>query len=320
MKFVSTKSVCLLAALVLSMATVASANPLIEKLGGISVTVKSKRGEGSGVLFTRKVGNDTVSYVWTAAHVVASQRKVREVIDPKSGGKRSLVEFEDSQIVQEMNQDGRTIGETKMAAQVIRYSDAEQGEDLAILRVRAKNFKPEAQSATFYLEDTIPPIGTDLYHVGSLLGQVGANSLTAGIVSQTGRVIEFGANSVIFDQTTVTAFPGSSGGGVFLKSDGRYMGMLVRGAGEQFNLIVPVRRMREWAKKSGVEFALDANVPMPTEEELKKLPIEDAGIPDSIRVDKAPAGGGKGEYGYLFRYYPEGKVINNLIQGILQSR
>jgi hypothetical protein len=59
---------------------------------------------------------------------------------------------------------------------------------------------------------------------------------------------------------------------------------------------------------------------MPTEEELKKLPIEDAGIPDSIRVDKAPAGGGKGEYGYLFRYYPEGKVINNLIQGILHSR
>jgi hypothetical protein len=31
----------------------------------------------------------------------------------------------------------------------------------------------------------------------------------------------------------------------------------VRGAGETFNLIVPIRRIREWAKEQGCEFLLD---------------------------------------------------------------
>lgn len=302
MKFVNRSAKCLcLIALVACMASVSSASPLTEKLGEISVTIKSNRGEGSGTLFVRKDGNDATAYVWTAAHVVESLRRVREVIDTKTGMKRQVVEFSDAMIVQELNQEGRRIGEIKMDAEIIRYSDAEQGEDLALLRVRKKNFVPAEQTTRFYLEDVIPAPGTELFHVGSLLGQVGANSLTAGIVSQTGRVLRFGANSVIFDQTTVTAFPGSSGGGVFLKDSGLYMGMLVRGAGEQFNLIVPVRRMREWAKRAGVEFALDQNAPIPPEGELRRLPIEDSGLPDSIRDSKASPG--KGDY--LFRYYPE---------------
>ena len=307
MKLFSAKSLCLLAALVLSTATVVSAGALTEKLGEISVTIKTGRGEGSGTLFVRKDGNDTTAYVWTAGHVVASLRSVRDVIDTKTGTSRKIVEFKDAQIVQELNQDGRRIGEIKMDAEIIRYSDAEQGEDLALLRVRKKNFVPAEQTTDFYAEDKIPLPGTELFHVGSLLGQVGANSLTSGIVSQTGRVISFGANSVIFDQTTVTAFPGSSGGGVFLKDGGLYMGMLVRGAGEQFNLIVPVRRMRDWARRSGVEFAIDHKVKMATEEELRKMTIEDSGLPDSIRnySDKA---GGKGDYQYLFRYYPDSTV------------
>ncbi|HAT67623.1 MAG TPA: hypothetical protein DCS66_24005, partial [Flavobacteriaceae bacterium] len=58
---------------------------------------------------------------------------------------------------------------------------------------------------------------TELYHVGSLLGQTGSNSMTRGIVSQVGRVLNLGSgDGTVFDQTTVTAFPGSSGGGVFL--------------------------------------------------------------------------------------------------------
>jgi hypothetical protein len=307
------KSLCLLAAL--SMASVAVAGELTEKLGEISVTIKSGRGEGSGTLFVRKDGTDTTAYVWTAGHVVASLRQTRDVIDTKTGGKRTLVEFKDAMIVQELQQDGRRIGEIKMDAEIIRYSDAEQGEDLALLRVRKKNFVPAEQTTAFYLEDKIPQPGTELFHVGSLLGQIGANSLTSGIVSQTGRVINFGANSVIFDQTTVTAFPGSSGGGVFLKDNGLYMGMLVRGAGEQFNLIVPVRRMRDWAKRAGVEFALDAKVKMPSEDELKKLTIEDSGIPDSVRGQVAADR--RGDYGYLLRYYPEGKLDLNLLRGLL---
>lgn len=257
-------------------ASVASADPLVQKLQEQSVTIKSGDGQGSGVLFTRKDGDDTVTYVWTAAHVIEHLRKIRSVVI--NGSPKLVVEFEDAQIVQEYKQDGRRIGEVKMEARVIRYSDAEQGEDLALLQVRKRNFTTTEDTAVFYNGEAIPEIGTELYHVGSLLGQFGANSLTTGVVSQIGRVLDLGANGVIFDQTTVTAFPGSSGGGVFLKTNGQYVGMLVRGAGEQFNLIVPVRRLRDWAKSAKVEWAIDPTIDVPSAEELKKLPVEDAGV------------------------------------------
>ena len=52
---------------------------------------------------------------------------------------------------------------------------------LALLMVRAKDYAKDG--VDFYLKeenDRIIPIGTDLFHVGSLLGQMGANSMTTG--------------------------------------------------------------------------------------------------------------------------------------------
>ena len=47
------------------------------------------------------------------------------------------------------------------------------------------------------------------------------------------------------------------GGGVYLQN-GKYVGMIVRGAGEGFNLMVPlVRRMKAWAKKNDIMWAID---------------------------------------------------------------
>ena len=68
----------------------------------------------------------------------------------------------------------------------------------------------------FYPSNDPIPVGTELYHVGSLLGQVGSNSMTRGIMSKVGRVLELGTgDGVVFDQTSAPAFPGSSGGGIF---------------------------------------------------------------------------------------------------------
>ena len=50
--------------------------------------------------------------------------------------------------------------------------------------------------------------------------------------------------------------------------------MLVRGAGEGFNLIVPVRRMVDYCEKNKIMWALDPKIAMPTEKELEKMPIE----------------------------------------------
>tara|TARA_Y100001963_G_scaffold116857_1_gene162471 strand:+ start:761 stop:1765 length:1005 start_codon:yes stop_codon:yes gene_type:complete len=270
----------------------AEAEEISKHLQNISVTVKAPgnfgTSQGSGVIITRELRaskedntKSSVNFVWTAAHVVDNLRSVRTIT--KNGQTKKVVEFKDAQIVQELVENGRKVGEVKMDCKVIRYSDADEGEDLALLMVRKKGFvKP---SAEFYLGDEIIPIGTELFHVGSLLGQVGSNSMTRGIMSKVGRVLDIGeGEGTVFDQTTVTAFPGSSGGGVYLSdkngdTSGKYVGMLVRGAGEGFNFIVPVRRMQDWAKKVDAEWALDPDAELPTLEDLKKQQaIEDAGF------------------------------------------
>jgi hypothetical protein len=253
--------------LLLSLAFVAKADETTQHLLDVSVTVKSGSGQGSGVMFSR----DGHTFVWTAAHVVDNLRKSRTVTI--NGSPKTVIEFDDAAIVQEFKEGGRRIGETKMDAKVLRYSDAEYGEDLALLLIRKSNFTQA--TAKFYLEDEIPEIGTKLYHVGSLLGQFGSNSLTTGVIAQTGRVLALGKDTV-FDQTTATAFPGSSGGGVFLQNDGRYVGMLVRGAGEGFNFIVPVRRLQTWAKDAKVEWAINPAIALPAD--FDKGDIEDVGV------------------------------------------
>ena len=240
-------------------------------LQDISVTIRSEgrysKSEGSGVLITRKIGDEVVTFVWTCGHVVDNLRSIRTVIE--DGTPVKLVEFDDVRIIKELVESGRRVGEINMDATVVKYSDADDGEDLALLMVRAKDYGKA--SARFQLNGkaNIVPIGTELFHVGSLLGQMGSNSMTSGIISQVGRI----HGKVEFDQTTVTAFPGSSGGGVYLK-DGTYVGMIVRGAGEGFNLMVPIRRMVRWAEKHDIMWALDPTIKAPAVEDILKLPVE----------------------------------------------
>jgi S1-C subfamily serine protease len=245
---------------------VAAPNDVPQALNSISVTIRAASGEGSGVLKRTK---DGTTWVWTAGHVVAGLRKTRPAIDPKTGAPKTVVTFDDAKVVKMLIEDGRTVGRIEVDAEVIRYSDASYGEDLALLRIRKKNFSDA--SVNFYREQTPPLRGTELFHCGSLLGEVGSNSLTEGILSQYGRLI----GGKVYDQVSTPSFPGSSGGGVYLKSDGRLIGLLVRGAPGGFSLIVPVRRMEAWAKKAHVEWAIRDEVSVPGQEELEKLLIED---------------------------------------------
>ena len=293
--------------------SVAKANDLYEHLQKVSVTIKASFSEGSGVLITREVktGPNTtekINFVWTAGHVIDSLRSVRTVI--VNGQQKRIVEFKDAQIVKELTENGRRVGELKMDAKVIKYSDADNGEDLALLMVRKRSFIDV--DARFFLEgDKITPIGTELYHVGSLLGQQGANSMTRGIMSKVGRVLNLGSSGgIVFDQTTVTAFPGSSGGGVFLSersgdNTGKYVGMLVRGAGEGFNFIVPVRRMHSWAEKNSILWALDTNEDVPGLSDITSLPIEGVADKKDEKGEEKSVEGEINEFPFLIRIIPK---------------
>ena len=283
-----------------------------DHLQNVSVTIRSEgewsNGEGSGVIFTRKdKDGNLVNLVWTAAHVIDNLRSTREVL--VNGSKKTIVEFKDPMVVKEIRQNGRTVGRLQMDAEVLKYSDADDGHDLALLRVRNLHFVTD--TVTLYLDKKIPELGTDLLHVGSLLGQMGANSMTDGIYSQHGRLIK-SLNKYVFDQTTVTAFPGSSGGGVYLKSDARYIGMLVRGAGEGFNLIVPVRRMQDYCEKHKIMWALDKNVAMPTEDDLKRMPVEHE--PKEKDEDSADEAAAKKMFPFRLRVtYPKVVILNERV-------
>ncbi len=297
MKLLYTLSLVLLLNPLLALSP-AETRKVSEYLQDISVTIKSQgkysRSEGSGILITRTIGKEKVTFVWTCGHVIDNLRSVRTVI--KNGASKKIVEFDDVQIVKELVESGRRVGEIKMDAVVVKYSDADDGEDLAVLMVRARDYGKA--SGRFYLDNSEPiiPIGTPLFHVGSLLGQMGANSMTSGIVSQVGRI----HGKAEYDQTTVTAFPGSSGGGVFLQT-GEYVGMIVRGAGEGFNLMVPIRRMKKWAKEHDIMWALDPKVKMPSMADIEKLPIETISSEDGPSKKKKP--GGK-SFPYLIKIIP----------------
>ena len=253
---------------------------IADHLQDVSVTIKAKAkyssSEGSGAMIIREIDGKKLLSYGRAAHVVDNLRKVRNVIE--GGSPVKLIEFGDVSIIKELVEKGRRVGEMKMDAKVIKYSDYRDGHDLETLMVRATDYAKSG--VEFYLNDEndgIIPIGTDLIHVGSLLGQMGANSMTKGIVSQVGRTLD----KYEYDQTTVTAFAGSSGGGVYLE-DGKYVGMIVRGAGEGFNLMVPVRRMIEWAKKNDIMWAIDPKEEMPSLDEILSMQIEDSGIVRSV--------------------------------------
>jgi hypothetical protein len=258
---------------------------LAQGLQNVSATIADTAGKarGSGVLVTRqmrsKPGSEEripVTFAWTAGHVIKDLRTTRTVIDPATGTSRTIIEFADPKILRELIQDGRTVEESRTFAAVIRYSAAEHGEDLALLRILRTGYTD--LSAEFTKVEEIP-VGTRLFHVGSLLGQTGANSLTDGILSQNGRIPPNEKKPLA--QSTVVAFPGSSGGGIFFADGpeaGKCCGLVVRGAVGGFTLSIPVRRIQRWAQEAGVEWALYPGVEAPDLETLKTMPIEDIGV------------------------------------------
>ncbi len=218
---------------------VEQANPVALQEATVTIRVGNEKDGfeyGTGVVKNR----DGVVFILTCAHAVSALKECK---------------FEqDVQVLKDVSEDGRIIGLQVYDAEVIAYSEKE---DLAILRVRKKN--AFTKSVVFSKKSDPVPIGAELCHVGSFHGIRGSDSFSTGVVSRHGRV----RGTSIFDQSTCTIFPGSSGGGVFLKSNGEYVGMVVRAGGETYNLYIPMRRIYAWADRIGAGFVFDDQIPVP---------------------------------------------------------
>ena len=240
---------------------------VIAALMDCSVSVIAGPSQGSGIVFTKKKDEVEYTFVLTAAHNLSVLRTVTDVITP-DGFSRKLVKFDDPAVVNVLFSNYAIVGEMRARAKIIRYSaPGAAGDDLALLHLPVRDFTKS--SARLYFG--VPKVGSNLFHVGSIRGLTGAESLTTGILSQHGRSI--GRN--IFDQTTAPIDRGSSGGLMSLQSNGQVVGVVARMANPVYNFIIPSRRIIEWSRRTKVDWLFDEQQEMPPLNEVFSFPIED---------------------------------------------
>src|SRR5687767_6920840 len=90
------------------------------RLQAVSVTIRSKRGEGSGVCVNR--GGET--FILTAGHVIDANRRIERLLDAEKGALRTVPKFEPLTITKELIEEGRSIGKLTIEAEVVAYSSA----------------------------------------------------------------------------------------------------------------------------------------------------------------------------------------------------
>lgn len=232
---------------------------------------------GSGVL----VKNDGHAFVWTAGHVLEDLQKISVVIDVETGRPKAVVSYFDVTVCKSIFVSGRKVGINGRFARILRYSDSDTGEDLGLLELYDGTFGGDG--IKFVAEGDVTKPGVPLWHVGSLEGTRGEDSVSDGVFSKAGRLMSRNQffelyEPRIFDQVSLAANVGCSGGGIFRKSDLACIGLVVVGVstpGTPSANIVPSRRIREFAKRTKCEWAIDANTAVPSKEEMLKQPIAD---------------------------------------------
>ena len=248
-----------------------------EFLVSVSVTVDTPESIGSGIAFTRKdsKGNN-VTFIWTAGHVV----RHHDVVDPLTflftnpGTNLPVIippnhvytYLTNLSVIQDVITNGEFAYKTNLCVTLIKCSPDDEGQDLAILRVEGNFFN--TNTVVFDLSGRIPKLGEPLYGVSSPFSEYA--SFSTGVYSSIGRRVD----GLVYDQTTLVVFPGSSGGGVF-STNGLCMGLNDAMRESGMNYIIPIRRIQKWAKEEHMEWALDPSIPMPSEEELKSLKLTD---------------------------------------------
>jgi S1-C subfamily serine protease len=203
----------------------------VDQLLQSGVVVKTKNSYGSGTIVNR-YGR---TFILTAGHVVDS-----EIKDETDADNRCL--FRRVKGTCEILQD-----QCSFAVNIVKYSPLSQY-DLAVLELNSDTVLDA--DTKFASKDA--PLGMEVYHVGRFwFDPLDRCSVTEGIISR----LDYSLDQAIFSQTTAVTFPGSSGGGIFRKSDGRYVGMLVRGVSSgAVGLITPISRIRQWAKDEDIEW------------------------------------------------------------------
>ncbi len=219
-----------------------------------SCQVRVADGVGSGVIVRR--GPET--FVWTAGHVT----EVCQKVDPKG-----VVSYDTVVVRVEDIAPTGTAGQHDYFAEVIRHSThSGGGHDLALLRLRMKD---SGLKGALFAPDAPPGPGRPIWVIGGH-GLNLTQAVSLGNFSRAGILKDINGwnnkSGRVMDQIAGPALAGCSGGGVFTKKGGKCIGLLTEGleeTGECLNLIVPVRRMREYGREADCLWAIDEGLSLP---------------------------------------------------------
>lgn len=204
-----------------------------------TVDISTGKTFGAGVV-VRQEGKDT--FILTLGYVVEDLRwlKVSKTGEMTTGlHPASMTFFWEDAVAVENN------------AAILCYSDHEEP---ALLRASCeKRIRPVAWND-----------GIDILHVHPGF----SSEMTAGRTRTEQRTL----GGVSYDKYYAEmGVAGSGGGGIFRKEDGTCLGLLSR-CGGGVTLAIPAAAIAQWARYHRVAWAIDHTIPVPSEEELKKLP------------------------------------------------
>lgn len=118
------------------------------------------------------------------------------------------------------------VGGSKYKAEILAYSDATEGADLALLRLRPKSI-PMTREVPLIAKGVDALRGETVYVVGNPAGQEG--SVTKGIIVSVNREQDTSVGKKVqMIQTDAEIFFGNSGG-VLMSETGQYLGTVSRG-------------------------------------------------------------------------------------------
>lgn len=166
--------------------------------------------------------------VMTAEHCLKGDIRwveKEEVIDGEVKKKKVEVR-RDVDLTQVFYDGASKVGGSQYKAEILAYSDANEGADIALLRIRPKNI-PMTREVPLIAKGVEALRGETVYVVGNPAGQEG--SVTKGIIVSMNRENDTSVgNKVKMIQTDAEVFFGNSGG-VLMNDEGKYLGTVSRG-------------------------------------------------------------------------------------------
>lgn len=243
---------------------------VVHYLEDITVAIDTLKEFGTGVLFSRPdKDNNPINFVWTAAHVI---------IQNITSNPDKTVSAAPVKISKYIKRNYVDIGKTEMIGYIVKYSVKY---DLALIMVD----RIIGDNTVLFNTVELPDLGDNLFYMGHFGGHTGGIGLLTGIYSQHNIEVK----STLYDAIQVGLVGGCSGGGVF-NTNGLCVGLAIMARHDvNLSLINPARKIIQWSKDNKVQWGLNASVPIPSLDDIRKVqvdadPVEDEPVENRIII------------------------------------